>query len=143
MASGVNKVILVGNLGRDPDIQNLENGVKKATFSLATSEVIKNKDGSKTAQTEWHNVVLWRGLAEIAEKYLLKGKQVYLEGKIRTRSWEDKDGNKRYITEIIGENLVLVGSPKSEHPVVEGSVMNDDYNNHAGNTNLPEDDLPF
>ncbi len=108
MATGVNKVILVGHLGKDPDVQSFENGLKKASFSLATSENFKNKDGQ--SHTEWHNIVLWRNSAEVAEKYLKKGQLIYLEGKIRTRQWEDKDGNKRYTTEILGDTFQMLGS---------------------------------
>jgi len=106
--AGVNKVILVGNLGRDPEVLTFENGVKKATFSLATSETYKDKDGNKVDQTEWHNIVLWRGLAEIAEKYLRKGNSIYLEGKIKTRSYE-LNGVKKYVTEIFGDNMTMLG----------------------------------
>ena len=92
--AGVNKVILVGNLGKDPEVRHLENGAAVANFSVATTESYKDRNtGERRDQTEWHNVVLWRGLAEVAEKYLKKGSQVYIEGKIRTRSWEDKEGN--------------------------------------------------
>src|SRR5262245_1736424 len=97
--SGVNKVILVGNVGKDPEVRYLENGVAQARFSLATSESYKNKNGERVEQTEWHNIVLWRGLAEVAEKYVRKGKMLYIEGKIKTRSYGD-DNNKKYITEI-------------------------------------------
>ena len=93
--AGVNKVILVGNLGKDPEVRHLEGGAVVAKFPLATSETYKTKEGQRVDQTEWHNVVMWRGLAESAEKYLHKGSLVYIEGKIRTRSWEDKEGNKR------------------------------------------------
>ena len=89
--AGVNKVILVGNLGKDPEVRYLDNGVAVANFSLATTENYKNKAGERVSQTEWHNIVLWRGLAEVAEKYLKKGASVYIEGKIKTRKWEDKD----------------------------------------------------
>ena len=106
--SGVNKVILIGNLGRDPEVRTLDGGDKVANFTLATSESYKNRDGERITQTEWHNIVLWRGLADVAEKYLAKGKQIYIEGKIRTRSWEDKDGNKRYTTEVVGDNMVML-----------------------------------
>jgi len=141
--AGINKVILLGNLGRDPEVQNFENGVKKATFSLATSETYKNKDGNKTVQTEWHNIVLWRGLAEIAEKFLVKGKQVYLEGKIRTRTWEDKEGKKRYTTEIIADNILLLGSGR-EHTQGDMSSPHEEENmQYAENHPVPEDDLPF
>ncbi|MEQ8684099.1 MAG: single-stranded DNA-binding protein [Imperialibacter sp.] len=107
--SGVNKVILLGNLGKDPEIRHLESGRAVTNFTLATSEVYKNKEGNKVTNTEWHNVVLWTPLAEVAEKYLKKGNQVYIEGKITTRSYDDKDGNKRYITEVVGREMTLVG----------------------------------
>ena len=96
--AGVNKVILVGNLGKDPEVRYLDSGVAVANFSLATTENYKNKQGEKVSQTEWHNIVLWRGLAEVAEKWLKKGSSVYIEGKIRTNKWEDKEGNTRYNT---------------------------------------------
>jgi len=112
MARGVNKVILIGNLGKDPEIQNFDKGVKKAAFSLATTETYRNRDGQDIEQTEWHNIILWRGLAEVAEKYLKKGMQVYIEGRIRSRSYE-KDGQKRYITEIEGDTLNMLGGRSS------------------------------
>lgn len=105
----VNKAILIGNVGKDPDVRYLDSGTPKCSFSLATSEVYKNKNGEKVTATEWHNIVLWRGLAEIAEKYVRKGSQIYIEGRIRTRSYDDKDGNKKYITEIVGDVLQLLG----------------------------------
>ncbi|MFP4288107.1 MAG: single-stranded DNA-binding protein [Bacteroidales bacterium] len=110
--AGVNKVILVGNLGKDPDIRNLESGSKVANFSLATTEFFKGKDGNRAEQTEWHNISLWNQLADLSEKYLKKGDKIYLEGRIRTRSYEDKDGVKKYITEIIGNQMTFLGSPK-------------------------------
>jgi single-strand DNA-binding protein len=111
MASSVNKVILIGNLGKDPEVRHLENGAAVANFSIATSENYKDrKTGEKVSQTEWHNIVAWRGLAEIAEKYLKKGAKVYIEGKLKTRSWQDKDGNNRYSTEVITDNLTMLGS---------------------------------
>jgi len=90
----INKVILVGNVGKDPEIRYLEGGTAVCSFPLATSESYRNRDGEKITNTEWHNIVLWRGLAEIAEKYVKKGSQLYIEGRIRTRSWDDKEGNK-------------------------------------------------
>jgi single-strand DNA-binding protein len=105
----VNKVILVGNVGKDPETRHLEGGNTVCKFSLATSEVYKNKDGEKITNTEWHNIVLWRGLAEIAEKYVKKGSQIYIEGRIRTRSYTDQDNNTRYVTEIIGDSMQLLG----------------------------------
>lgn len=111
MAS-LNRVCLIGNLGKDPEIRSIPSGSKVASFSIATTESYTGKDGNKQDKTEWHNIVLWRGLADIAEKYLRKGSQVYIEGKLQTRSWDDKDGQKRYITEIVAENLVMLGKPE-------------------------------
>jgi single-strand DNA-binding protein len=111
MAGSVNKVILIGNLGKDPEVRHLENGAAVANFSIATSENYKDrKTGEKVSQTEWHNIVAWRGLAEIAEKYLKKGAKVYIEGKLKTRTWQDKEGNNRYSTEVITDNLTMLGS---------------------------------
>ncbi|NVO18713.1 MAG: single-stranded DNA-binding protein [Bacteroidetes bacterium] len=111
MARGVNKVILIGNLGKDPEVQNFETG-KKASFSLATTEIQRDREGNEIQHTEWHNVVMWRGLADIAETYLKKGSQVYVEGRLRSRSFDGKDGVKRFVTEIQVDNLVLLGGRK-------------------------------
>lgn len=109
MASiGINKVILIGNLGKDPEVRRLDSGTAVANFPLATTEVFKDKNGQKVEQTEWHNIVLWRGQAEFAEKNLKKGYTVYVEGKLRTRSWEDKEKNKRYATEVVADNISIV-----------------------------------
>src|SRR5690606_21709179 len=108
--SGVNKVILVGRLGKDPEVRNLDNGVSVANFTMATSETYKDRTtGEKKETTEWHNIVLWRGLAEVSQKYLHKGDLVYIEGKLRTRSWE-KEGVTRYTTEIVADNMTMLGS---------------------------------
>ena len=104
--SGVNKVILVGNVGKDPEVRYLEGGVATARFPLATSESYKNREGQKVETTEWHNIVLWRGLAEVAEKYVRKGKQLYIEGRIRTRSYGEEN-NKKWITEIVADTMTL------------------------------------
>lgn len=107
--AGVNKVILIGNLGRDPEVRHLESGASVASFSIATTESYKDRNtGERRDVTEWHNIVLWRGLADIAEKYLKKGSTVYIEGKLRTRSWE-KDGVTRYTTEVVGDNMTMLG----------------------------------
>jgi single-strand DNA-binding protein len=106
--SGINKVILVGHLGKDPEVRHLDGGVAVASFPLATSETF-NKDGRKVEQTEWHNIVMWRGLADVAAKFLQKGKLVYIEGKLRTRSFEDKEGIKKYTTEVVAENFTMLG----------------------------------
>lgn len=113
--SGVNKVILVGHLGKDPEIRYLEGNVSVASFPLATSETF-TKDGRRVEQTEWHNIVLWRGLADVAVKYLSKGKLVYIEGKLRTRSYEDKEGIRRYTTEIVAESFNLLGRRSDFEP---------------------------
>ena len=108
--AGINKGILVGNLGKDPEVRYLEGGTAVANFPIATSETFKDRtSGERKTNTEWHNIVVWRGLAEIAEEYLKKGSQIYLEGKLRTRQWQDKDGNNRYTTEVIADNLQMLG----------------------------------
>jgi len=108
MAS-INKVILIGNLGKDPEVRHLEGGVAVARFPLATSETFKDKNGERQERTEWHNVVLWRGLAEISEKYLKKGQSVYIEGRIRSNNYTDKEGIQRYSTEIVADNMTMLG----------------------------------
>ena len=134
--AGVNKVILVGNLGKDPEVRHLEGGAVVANFPLATTESYKDKAGQRNEQTEWHNIVVWRGLAEIAEKYLKKGMTIYIEGKLRTRSWDDKEGHKRYTTEIVGDTFTILS--KKEHS--QSSTTADD----AGITGAKAgDDLPF
>jgi single-strand DNA-binding protein len=143
MATGINKVILIGNLGKDPDIIRMESGVKKASFSLATTEYYKNKEGAKTEHTEWHNIVLWRGLAEVAENYLKKGNTIYLEGRIRRREYDDKEGQKKYIYEIMGDNMTMLGGPKREGGHDEHPSMPVEKENSNGDAPLPEDDLPF
>lgn len=105
----VNKVILVGNLGKDVDLRYTPSGAAVATFSLATTERFKDKEGKAQEKTEWHNIVAWRQLAEICGKFLHKGKQIYIEGKIQTRSYDDRDGNKRYITEIVADQMQMLG----------------------------------
>jgi single-strand DNA-binding protein len=114
--SGVNKVILIGNLGRDPELKYLEGNIAKLSFSLATTEVYKDKSGNRVDHTEWHNIVLWRNLAENAEKLLKKGSQVYIEGKLQTRQWVDKEGHKKNITEIIGETFTLLQKRENSAP---------------------------
>ncbi len=128
--AGVNKVILLGNLGRDPEVKHLDNGKAVANFSIATSENYKNKQGERVTNSEWHNIVLWSPLAEIAEKYLKKGSQVYVEGKLTTRSY-DKDGEKRYVTEVVGRELTLLGGKSQQQ---EG---------HTQEVAQEIDDLPF
>ncbi len=144
--SGVNKVILVGRLGKDPEVRHLENGATVANFSMATSETYKDKTtGERKEITEWHNIVLWRGLADVAAKYLHKGEMVYIEGKLRTRSWE-KDGVTRYTTEVIGDNMTML-SPKtsggggSEYSPSTASASQVGSGEHQSSNS--SDDLPF
>lgn len=139
--TGVNKVILIGNLGKDPEVRYLEGGTAVAKFPLATSESYKDKSGKKIDQTEWHNIVLWRGLAEVAEKFLKKGMQIFIEGKLRSRSWEDKEGNKKYITEIIGDNLTILSRRDENHN--QSSSSAGEENNVSISSNESTDDLPF
>ncbi len=145
----VNKVILIGNVGKDPEVRYIDNDVPVAHFPLATSETYRLKDGEKVTQTEWHNIVLWRGLAKVAENYVKKGHALYIEGKIRTRSYEDRDGNKRYITEIIADNMQMLtkkgetvapGPATPETPVSSDDKLPEENNSAAAS---PEDDLPF
>jgi single-strand DNA-binding protein len=139
----VNKVILIGNLGNDPEVRTFDSGKTAASFSLATSESYKDKTtGEKKSLTEWHNVVLWGGLADIAGKYLKKGSKVFIEGKIRTRSYNDSNGAKKYITEIVGDSLQMLGEKPAavQEPVLltsEGPNFSRPVN--SNNT----DDLPF
>jgi single-strand DNA-binding protein len=105
---GLNKVLLIGNLGSDPEIKTLEGNIKVAKFSLATTDSYKDENGQTHSSTEWHSIVRWRGLADLAEKYLHKGSLVHIEGKIKTRSYDDKQGNKKYVTEIIAEQIILL-----------------------------------
>ena len=136
----VNKVILIGNVGADPDVKYLEGGVAVARFSLATSEVYNNKNGERVTQTEWHNIVLWRNLAQIAEKYVKKGMMLYVEGRLRTRSWDDQNGVKRYTTEIYGDNFQML-SRKQDN----GEKPQDNSMTQAPDVGGSDDsdDLPF
>lgn len=112
---GVNRVMLIGNLGKDPDMQYLEGNIGVAKFPLATTETYKDRNGKLVSQTEWHTVVLWRGLAELAQKYLHKGSLIYVEGRLRTRTWEDKEGAKKFATEIVGDNLIMLDKRTEGH----------------------------
>lgn len=137
--------MLIGNLGKDPDMQFLEGNIGVAKFSLATTETYKDRTGKLISQTEWHTVVLWRGLAELAQKYLHKGSLVYIEGRLKTRSWEDKEGNKKFATEIVGDNLIMLDKRSDGSGVSHGLEGLED----AGNDSeiLPPNDgsehLPF
>ena len=139
--AGVNKVILLGNLGKDPEVRHLDSGVTVANFSLATTESYTNKQGERVNQTEWHNIVLWRGLADIADKYLKKGNSVYIEGKISNRKWEDKEGNTRYTTDIIADKMTMLGTKQvdtTSSSSDQAETPSLDSSEDSGN-----DDLPF
>jgi len=136
----MNKVFLTGNLGKDPEAKTLESGVMVANFTMATQEFYKDREGKRVTKTQWHNIVLWRGLAETASKYLKKGAKVTIVGSIQTRSWDDKEGQKRYITEIVGSEMEMVGSPKE--PSNEEMPTPEDYKNTAPDIS-EKDDLPF
>ena len=142
---GVNRVMLIGNLGKDPDVQYLEGNIGVAKFSLATTETFKDRTGKLISQTEWHTVVLWRGLAELAQKYLHKGSLVYIEGRLRTRSWEDKDGNKKFATEVVGDNLIMLDKKlEGNHSAIPPHEGPEGLNNTDSTAvNEPSPDLPF
>jgi single-strand DNA-binding protein len=164
MAS-LNKVMLIGNLGKDPEVRAIPSGVKVANFSIATSSSYNGKDGNRVETTEWHNIVMWRGLAEVAEKYLKKGNSVFIEGRLQTRSWEDQCGQKKYMTEVVADNMVMLGGRKdggggsygggdSEGGSAGGyggGRSESGYSKPAGGSSgggssmppAPEDDLPF
>lgn len=139
--AGINKVILVGHLGKDPEVKTLESGVKVAKFSVATTETYKDKNGERKDLTEWHNVTCWRNLAEIAEKYLTKGKQIYVEGKIRSRTWED-NGVKKYAVDVVADSFTMLGSKtdNNEHSKDPEPTINEpETPPFMGG----DDDLPF
>lgn len=149
MAS-VNKVILVGNLGKDPEVRTLTNGAQIARFPLATSESYTNKDGQKVDLTEWHNIVAWRGLASISERFLKKGNKVYVEGRLRTRQYEDKEGVKKYSTEIEAIEIVLIDKPQglnsnyTQTPSSNNNTNTENINSsYSPEPASGEDDLPF
>lgn len=145
----VNKVILVGNAGKDAEVRYIDNGVAVATFSLATSETYTAKNGEKVTNTEWHNIVAWRGLGEFAGKYIQKGRQLYIEGRLRSRSYDDKDGNKKYITEVLADSIQLLG--RKEGGDGQNQAQNAEFNKaETTNAETPvfdsgesADDLPF
>jgi single-strand DNA-binding protein len=150
MAGSVNKVILIGNLGKDPEIRRLESGVTVASFTLATSENYLDKNsGERKEITDWHDIVMWRGLAEVAEKYLKKGMKIYVEGKLKKKNWQDKEGNVRYSTEIIAEEMTILSAKNDLHivnvtqepyPLTGGPVPPEPLGNLESS---PDDILPF
>ena len=146
----VNKAILVGNVGKDPEVRHLEGGTSVARFTLATSDSYKNKSGEIVKNTEWHNIVAWRQLAELAEKYIRKGSQIYVEGKITNRQYDDKDGNKRFINEIVADNIRLLGRKEDTYgpPAGNGTVRTQTDPMSVSMPDEPDqpaegDDLPF
>jgi single-strand DNA-binding protein len=138
--AGINKVILVGNLGKDPEVRHLEGGTTVANFTLATTEVFKDKSGNRKEQTEWHNIVVWKGLADIAEKYLKKGSTIYLEGRIRYKSYE-KEGIKHYNTEILCDTFTILS--KKENNTSSSSEGANNSETTLEITPEKTDDLPF
>lgn len=128
--TSLNRATLIGNLGRDPDVRYSENGSIRVSFTIATNDYFKNRAGERVSKTEWHNIVLWGRLAELGEKYLLKGKQVYIEGKLSTRAFEGRDGEMKYLTEIVATSMVMLGAGKS-----------DPYNEHVSSSYEDNTDL--
>ncbi|MBO4586274.1 MAG: single-stranded DNA-binding protein [Bacteroidales bacterium] len=141
---GVNKVILVGNVGKIPDVVSFPSEgaapVKKASFPLATTEYRRNRDNERVEITEWHNVVCWRGLADVAERILHKGAQIYVEGRLQSRTWEDKEGNKRHVTEVVADNLLLLSARQRSEDVQQ---VNNPLMEILNSDTAPLGDLPF
>ena len=148
MAGSVNKVILIGNLGKDPEVRHLENGAVVANFPIATSETYTDRNtGERRENTDWHDIVVWRGLAEVVEKYVRKGHKVYVEGKLKKRSWQDKEGSTRYTTEVVADELTILSRPDRPAGTTQAPY------NTQGTPNAPsqvddilkndDDDLPF
>lgn len=138
MSRTLNKVMLIGNVGKDPDVNFTPSGVKVAQLRLATSESWKDKDGAVQEHTDWHTIIAWRGLADVVEKLVHKGSRIYIEGKIQSRSFEDRDGNKRYVTEIVADNVLILDPKKSEplHSTI-------DVDSAVSTTPQSADDIPF
>lgn len=140
---GVNKVMLIGNLGKDPHMDYLDGDIGVAKFPLATTETHKDRNGKLISQTEWHTVVLWRGLADLASKYLHKGSLVYIEGRLRTRSWEDKEGNKKFATEVVGDNLIMLEKRGDSHGPITDAGMEGFNGDDLPPLGEPGETLPF
>ncbi len=140
--SSLNKVMLIGRLGKDPEVKFTSSGTAVCNFSLATSETFKDKSGEKQEKTEWHNVQLWQKLAEIAGEYLVKGSLVFIEGRLQTRKWQDKEGNDRYTTEIVGERMQMLGSKGDSGR--SDRAASGSQSTGSENSSMPEDDdIPF
>ena len=149
MAGSLNKVMLIGNLGADPEMREMPDGTKMAKFSIATTEKYTNKQGELISNTEWHNIVLWRRTAEVAEQYLKKGDSVYIEGRMKTRSWEDENGVKKYATDVQGDTMTMLGSRRETNPNDMGynppnnNTSSIEDNNSTQSAENSVDDLPF
>jgi single-strand DNA-binding protein len=146
--SSLNKIMLIGNLGRDPEIRYTPEGTPVANFSLATSENWTDKNGSRQEHTEWHNIVAWKRLADLSQKYLSKGRQVYIEGRIRTREWNDRDGNKRRTTEVVATQMVLLGSRSQSmdadiQPSETATRAEPESDEPFGDAGITDSDIPF
>ena len=140
----LNKVMLIGNLGKDPEVRAIPSGAKVANFSIATTESYMDKNtNQKVEKTEWHNIVMWRGLAEIAEKYLRKGSQIYVEGRLQTRSWDDQNGQKRYMTEVLIDQMVLLGGKGGQSQAQGAAPATSGQTQRSGPGVSAEDSLPF
>lgn len=140
---GVNRVMLIGNLGKDPEVQVLEGNIAVAKFPLATTETFKDRSGKLVSQTEWHTVVLWRGLAELAQKYLHKSSLVYIEGRLRTRSWEDKEGNRKFATEVVGDNLIMLDKRADSTSSSTQPTEGNENMSSGESVGDPSENLPF
>lgn len=146
MAGSVNKVILVGRLGQDPEVRFTQGGTAVANLRIATDETWKDQSGERQQRTEWHTVVLWRRLAEICGQYLSKGRLVYIEGKLQTRSWQDREGNKRYSTEVQADNMVMLGGRSEEGhaaPAAHPAAAAQPAAAAASDSGASDDDIPF
>ncbi|MCR9172160.1 MAG: single-stranded DNA-binding protein [bacterium] len=149
MAGSVNKVILIGNLGKDPEVRHLENGATVANFPIATSETYTDRNtGQRVENTDWHDIVVWRGLAEVVEKYVKKGTKVYVEGKLKKRSWQDKEGNTRYTTEVVADELTILSSRNDQSQQGQQAPYSSQGTPQAPSKvddiiNKEQDDLPF
>jgi len=147
MSSSLNKALLIGHLGKDPEIRYTADGSPVANFSLATNEVWTDKNGTRQERTEWHNIVAWSKLADLAKRYLTKGRQVYVEGRIRTREWDDREGNKRRTTEIVASTLVLLGSraegQEAAAPVAAVQRTAAEGEPVLADAAITDDDIPF
>lgn len=145
MASGVNKVILIGNLGSDPELRHTQSGQAVCEFRLATNEAWTDKQGQRQERTEWHRIIVWGKHGEACAKYLAKGRMAYVEGKLQTRSWEDKEGIKRYTTEVIAQSVQFLGGGNGQQARRDEEDDGRDWNrsDQGGASNHPDDDIPF